>query len=298
MKKIFTVSLFALIVPLFVVAKGTNSTNEASASTNGVSEVSSTEGALPEKYQAIITRSPFGQEPENFDPTVPPQQAKEQQRAMAAASNAQNLSQEEQRVAAAVRVSVLNVTPNEEVFVGFTDASVQPPVNYFMKEGATNSAGWCVVSADPTTQSVVLSKNGIEVKLALGEGTAGGAPGGTRGRNRNVGQPIAPLGSGAPNSLAVQPAGVAGSYRDRLRARHLKQQQELAAKREEAERLKAKAEEEKKKAEAERAAMRDKQEEMQAKIEAAAAKLEELEKRKEEQQKQQSQEQPVEEVSE
>ncbi len=260
------------------------------------------ENSLPEEYQAIIDRKPFGEEPENFDPTLPPQQAKEQQRA---ASAVQNRSQEEQRIASAVRVSVLNVTPRGDIFVGFTDSSANPPVNYFMRVGETNT-GWTVVSADPASQAVILSKNGMDVALSLGAGTSGNMQQSGRDnrnsfKNKAAGHAPMQLNHIAPNTLAtktydgVPAAAGAGSYRERLRARHLKQQADSAAQKAEMEKQKARADEEKQRAAEERAAMRDQLAAIQETLSAARAERAALEaKKKEEQQNQPLAEEPVE----
>ncbi len=287
MKAFILTFCFAVVTPFVVIA------DASSAASKGTESSSARGGGLPKEYQAIIDRKPFGEEPENFDPTIPPQQAKEMRRQ----ESAQMRSQDEQRVAAAVRVSVLNVTPRGDTFVGFTDSSAQPPVNYFMKVGETNM-GWVVVSADPASQVVVLSKDGVDVSLPLGEGTAGGAQdakGGRRMRNRSAGLGQTPM---LLNNIAQGEAsqnGGRGSYRDRLRARQLKQLAASEAEKAELKKQRAKEEEEKKRVAEERAAMRDQLQAIQESL--AAAREESAAKKNEEEQKEQ-QEQVQEEVAE
>lgn len=210
-------------------------------------------------YQTILDRMPFGPVPAGFDPEAPPRAAGGAgARGLESGSAEAMQAEEEKRMAAAVRVSVLNVTPSGVVAVGFTDSSAQPPAHYYMKVGETRDA-WTVKAADPAEQTVVLVKDGIEAELKVGEGTSGGDRAAGKGR-----PPLAARAAHAPMTLqatkdnAVAP--VAGerpmSMRERLRARRQRTARDIQN--EEAAAAKAKAAaaqaEEERKAAAEQAA--------------------------------------------
>ena len=130
------------------------------------------------RYRSIIDRMPFGEPPPNFDPTLAPGSVA----AAAAADTAtaeggmteEQRTEEEQKLASAVRVSVLNVTPAGRTMVGFTDSSAKPPEHYYLPVGGERD-GWSVKSADPATEKVTLAKGELEVTLKLGEGSTGNA---------------------------------------------------------------------------------------------------------------------------
>jgi hypothetical protein len=137
-----------------------------------------------ERYQTVIDRKPFGPEPVNFDPEAAPGSAAAN--AAAAAEGEMTEEQrtaEEQQLAASVRVSMINITPAGDVAVGFTDTSVNPVENYYLKVGRSQN-GWTVKSADPATESVTLEKGGVDVTVKLGETSGGGkANGAKKGRS-------------------------------------------------------------------------------------------------------------------
>ena len=129
------------------------------------------DGQSFDRYQTIIDRKPFGPEPANFDPDAAPGTASAAGAAgVAGEMTPEQRTAEEQKLAANVRVSILNVAPDGSVKVGFTDSSANPPENYYLKVGACQN-GWTVKSAEPATESVTLEKDCVEVTLKLGEGT-------------------------------------------------------------------------------------------------------------------------------
>ena len=130
------------------------------------------EGQSFDRYQTIIDRKPFGPEPANFDPEAAPGTASAAGSADSEEMTAEQRTEEEQKLAANVRVSVLNVAPDGTVKVGFTDASANPPENYYLKVGGSQN-GWTVKSAEPAAESVTLEKDGVEVTMKLGEGLGG-----------------------------------------------------------------------------------------------------------------------------
>ena len=111
-------------------------------------------------YQPIIDRMPFGALPANFG-QEPVNIAPDQSEMLAQA--------EQQKLAAQVNVSAVNITPAGQTAVGFTDLAAKPPVNYFLRVGAS-ADGWTVVSADFDKETVSLLKDGITIPLKLGKG--------------------------------------------------------------------------------------------------------------------------------
>ena len=200
-------------------------------------------------FQTILDRMPFGPLPPNFNPDAPPGTAAAD---AAAAGEESQVSEDEQQIVSSVRVSILNVTPAGAVAVGFTDSSAQPPVNYYLKVGEKRDV-WEVKDADPSEQTVVLVKNGVEATLKVGEGTANGrAAPGAGPRLRRAGSPAPP-----PNADGHAVVARRQSAMERLRARRQKSAEDLKA--EEARREAAAAEERKNAAQA--AAEREQQRE-------------------------------------
>lgn len=232
------------------------------------------------RYRTIIKRMPFGEPPLGFDATLPPGSAAAAAAAAAAQANGEltpeQRSEEEQKLAASVRVSVLNVTPSGRTMVGFTDLSAKsanPPKqeHFYMPVGGRKefSAGqekevWEVKDADLVEEKVTLVHNGVEFvvefgKDAPGDGKGKGGPAGRSMMNHvrrgvmNGGrlQPAATPAAASSSAEGGQPPQ--GGAMARLRARRLQQQQEEAKRRNEAAE-EAKAERERRAAEAEQAA--------------------------------------------
>ena len=126
-----------------------------------------------ERYQTVIDRKPFGPEPVNFDPEAAPGSAAANAAAADGEMTEEQRTVEEQQLAASVRVSMINITPAGDVAVGFTDTSVNPVENYYLKVGRSQN-GWTVKSADPASESVTLEKGGVDVTVKLGETSGGG----------------------------------------------------------------------------------------------------------------------------
>ena len=216
-------------------------------------------------------------------------------------------TEEEQKLASTVRVSVLNVTPAGRTMVGFTDSSSKPPEHYYLPVGGERS-GWLVKAAVPEEEKVTLSKDGIEVTLKLGEGSAGGkgdgkkpSAGALRGRsvNRRGGLVGARMGHGVDGHMqrtsvneegagGAAPQGAMARLHER-RARVLQEAREAQKRQAEAE-AEARAADERREAEAKAAA-----EQAAAEREAQRAALlqiqEELRRQREEKEKQRAEEQ-------
>ena len=121
-----------------------------------------------EHYQPILDRMPFGAMPA-VAPPVSPEQA-------AAAVTEAEAAAEQQALAKQVTVSAVNITPKGHTTVGFTDRSVNPPSNYYLRVGES-ADGWTVKDADFDDEIATLEKDGVAITLKLGEGLARHPPG-------------------------------------------------------------------------------------------------------------------------
>lgn len=120
-----------------------------------------------ERYQSIVDRQMFGPLPPGFDPTKSPAEVQK-----TTAASQKELTKEQEKVKSAIRFSVINVTPEGETAIGFTDNSdPKTPVHYYLKVGE-ESNGWLVKEADPAAASMTIAKDGVEVSLTLGGDSA------------------------------------------------------------------------------------------------------------------------------
>lgn len=119
-------------------------------------------------YQTVIDRQMFGAPPKGFDPSKMPSDV-----AKANSKAEQEKSKAEEKIRRAIRFSVLNVTADGEVMVGFTDQrDAKNPLNYYMKVGETRN-GWTVKDADRTEATMtIVDEEGVEVSLRLGGDSA------------------------------------------------------------------------------------------------------------------------------
>ena len=195
-------------------------------------------------YQPILDRMPFGAE-------VPVAAAVDPVQAQTAAQ----VQADQQKLASKVNMSAVNVTPDGETAIGFTDLSVNPPVNHFLLVGAS-ADGWKVVSADYDAETATIEKDGVSITLQLGKGlidpnaqpaktaapaATGMPPFGLRRGSASFrslgGQPPVPTLPPAvttPNRPSVKPPEPAtneegGSYMERLRERKQQETKELQA---------------------------------------------------------------------
>lgn len=241
------------------------------------------------RYQSIVDRMPFGREPEGFDPEAPPGTVPAGAGRGGGADGVmdeQARSAEEQKLMASVRVSAINVTPSGKVAVGFTDSSVQPAVNYYLKVGESRD-GWLVKRADAAGDALkaTLEKDGIEVELALGQGSSNGNDkkkglGGRRLLGAAANAPARRVLGAAAHRPATLEAPPPGSAMARLKARRAeretqeRQQREAAAEAQAKKEADAAAERARKEAEAaaaaeERKAQREALEKIQEELRAA-----------------------------
>ena len=188
------------------------------------------------RYKTIVDRQMFGQPPPDFDPTKPANQVTAMSRA-----EQKELSQEEQKLQSAVQFSVINITPEGETAVGFSDNSdPKVPKHYYLKVGEERD-GWLVKEADPARRTMTIAKGEIEVSLSLGENSA---KNGTTAKADGAASPAPRFGGG-------------------LRARRMARQAELqkrdAADKARAEEERARREEKEAEREAQRQAEREEQ---------------------------------------
>lgn len=205
-----------------------------------------------DRYQPIVDRQMFGPLPEGFDPSKPPSEVQKS----AGGKSEKELTKEQEQVKKSVRFSMINLNPKGETMVGFTDNSNPKELrHYYLKVGESRD-GWTVKAADAVAATVSISKDGVDLDLELGAGSAGGA--------QASGKPVAAAAGGMGGGLRRggllgKFSGTAGSLRERRMAKmQQREANEKAAAEDQAKRdaeaaaEKAKAEEEKAQREAER----------------------------------------------
>jgi len=207
----------------------------------GITGFAASERYMPptfEAYQPILDRMPFGVLPSNFNAaSADPATVKSEEQAKV----------EQQNLARQISMSAVNVTPDGQTAIGFTDLSAKPPINYFLLVGSAAN-GWKVISADYDEELATIEKDGVSITLKLGKGMVetpppqsglpapatakGSSPFGALGSRSGASlqPPSAPagkplLGMGPPPGQAI------GSYKERLleRERQLSRERQTAA---------------------------------------------------------------------
>lgn len=116
------------------------------------------------RYATIVDRQMFGPLPAGFDPAKLPSEVTK--------TSQKELTKEQEQLKSAVRFSVINMTPDGQVAVGFTDSSDgKNPRHYYLKVGESRG-GWLVKEADPETATMTVAKGEIEVTLTIGGDSA------------------------------------------------------------------------------------------------------------------------------
>ena len=119
------------------------------------------------RYQTIVDRQMFGPLPPGFDPAKMPSEV-----TRSSASQRAELTKEQEKLKSAIRFSVINMTPDGQVAVGFTDSTdAKSPRHYYLKVGESRG-GWLVKEADPETATMTVAKGEIEVTLTIGGDSA------------------------------------------------------------------------------------------------------------------------------
>lgn len=223
-----------------------------------------------ERYKKIIDRQMFGPLPPGFDPTKSPNEVQK-----TSGKDERQLTQEQEKLQSAVHFSVLDVRPDGEVAVGFTDSSdPKAPRNYFLKVGESRD-GWTVKEADATAATMTIVKDDIEVSLSLGGNSAKGG-----GTSRAGAAPVVAANGGGRRADLLG-GGLLRGGTQRAKRQLRRQEEQAAAARQQEEQAardaerQAQAEEEKQQREAERAEQRQQllaiQEELKKVREAKAA---------------------------
>lgn len=127
-----------------------------------------------EDYAAIVDKQPFGAVPADFDPAVNPGTIDPR----AAAGGKAEATPEQEKLQKSVSVSVLHIAPDRAIWVGFTDTTTpKSPRSHYLRVGES-ADGWEIKSADLAAKKVVLTKQGIDIEVAVGgagSGTGGAA---------------------------------------------------------------------------------------------------------------------------
>ena len=194
-----------------------------------------------DRYTNIVERQMFGPLPDDFDPTKPPSEvvksSAERKKAEAQAEKAEELK-------SAVNFSMINVTPDGEVKVGFTDNSdKQTPRNYYMGVGEELD-GWLVKEANPSNATMTVVKGEIEVTLKVGGDSAksDGATARAGSSKANAGRSSL-LGGGKPRLSNKQQRAKLMADNAEMRQKMLEMQEEQKRREEEEERRKKDLEE-------------------------------------------------------
>lgn len=198
-----------------------------------------------DRYQSIVDRQMFGPLPPGFDPTKSPAEVQK-----STSASDKELTKEQEKVKSSIRFSVINVTPEGDTAIGFTDNSdPKAPVHYYLKVGESSN-GWEVKEADPTAATMTIAKDGVEVSLSLGGDSAQNAAATQKAGGATAAPAVA---NPSRAGLATRSGLFGGSLSERRRMRQQRAAEEMAQRAAEA----AKREEERKAAEEEAKAQRE-----------------------------------------
>ena len=164
------------------------------------------------RYQSIVDRQMFGVPPPGFDPTKPPSEV-----SRGDSRTEKELTKEQEKLKSSIVFSVINVTPEGETAVGFTDKSnPKVPCHYYLRVGEERD-GWTVKEADAAAKSMTIARGELEVSLLLGGDSSK--------------QPDATGRTGAANAAVPAVASSGGSTRssllNSLRGRRASREQRL-----------------------------------------------------------------------
>ncbi|MBO7654156.1 MAG: hypothetical protein J6U40_04475, partial [Kiritimatiellae bacterium] len=110
------------------------------------------------KYQPILDRMPFGQMAAPgaaVDPEVAKTEAE--------------VRVEQEKLSKQVRMSCVNISPDGETMVGFTDLSEKVQKTFYLAVGESRD-GWTIIDADYDKEWATIKKEDIEVTMQLGKG--------------------------------------------------------------------------------------------------------------------------------
>lgn len=166
------------------------------------------------RYQSIVDRQMFGVPPPGFDPTKPPSEV-----SRGDAKSEKELTKEQEKLKSSIVFSVINVTPEGDTAVGFTDKS-NPKVlrHYYLRVGEERD-GWTVKAADAVAKSMTIERGELEVSLTLG-GDSSKLPDATgRAGAANAAVPMITSSAGSPRSGLLGNRSALASLRERRRQR-------------------------------------------------------------------------------
>jgi hypothetical protein len=147
------------------------------------------------QYQGILDRMPFGPLPAGFNPdsgTPDP---------VATQTDAE-VKADRQKLAKQVKMSCVNISPDGDTMVGFSDLSEKPQLNYYLAVGDTRN-GWKIVAADYDGEWAKIEKDGVEITMKLGTGLVD---------DPTIGKAAAPAQPSSPQRFSlVRPTVSAGS---------------------------------------------------------------------------------------
>jgi len=150
-----------------------------------------------ELYQPIIDRCPFGDPPD--DPTVSPDLAAKSSGKTPQDVEEAELTQQQAELQQTVGVSVMNISPDGSVWVGFSVMGDQKNMKHYYLVVGDQRDGWLVKEADPSTGTVTFVKDSIEVPRKVGDSLAkSNGRGGGRQMPQRGGMGRSPLVSGRP----------------------------------------------------------------------------------------------------
>jgi len=173
-----------------------------------------------ERYQSVIDRQMFGRPPPGFDPTKPSSEVSRSE------VKSESELQAQERIKTAIRFSAINVTPEGDTAVGFTDSSdSKNPVHYYLKVGESRN-GWLVKEADPVKATMTIVKDEVEVTLSIGGNSAqSGASG------KDASTPTRMVGMGRDRFAGRSPllSRQLGAQSNSLRSRRMLREQQRQA---------------------------------------------------------------------
>lgn len=204
------------------------------------------------RYQSIVDRQMFGVPPPGFDPTKPPSEV-----ARGGSKTEQELTKEQEKLKSSIVFSVINVTPEGDTAVGFTDKSDPKQLHHYYLKVGEERDGWLVKEADAANKSMVIVKGELEVSLTLG-GDSSKLPDATgRTGEANVAVPLIASSPVSARSGLLGNRSALTSLRERRRQR----EQRLAAEEQQIADEKKRLEEEKAQREAHEKQVREQEKE-------------------------------------
>ena len=191
------------------------------------------------RYQSIVDRQMFGVPPAGFDPTKPPSEV-----SRGGSKTEQELTKEQEKLKSSIAFSVINVTPEGETAVGFTDKSnPKIPHHYYLRVGEERD-GWTVKEADAAAKTMTIVRGELEVSLTLGGDSSKQPDATVRAEAANAAVPAVASSGGSKRSPLMLTSSLRARRADReMRLEKDKQEFDEARRRFEEERARREAHE-------------------------------------------------------